>query len=433
MPLVDSLLTPAGDLQHKETYNLVMISNVDICIRGRGVVGGTTALLLSRLNLSVQVAGHASPKQAEDIRAYAINSKSKHILELINAWPGEEYCTEVQQMHVRSDEGEIVEFLNPNSVSNQSQSNALTWIVEVGALERKIAETLEKHKIPKLMLDMSDSVEDDTRIGKQAERVNARLTVICEGSKSPSKANLHTKTSKHPYGQFALATHVKSKNGHAKHFGNAYQWFNKISTDKGSALKEFEILALLPIGGKEGDSYAIVWSTSKERNSQLKTMSSDEFSEALCSSTKGLFDDLVPFTDRQTWPLTLSTTQAWSGSFNAQQSWVLCGDCAHSVHPLSGMGLNLGLADAWSLYEHLLTREQKSSWRDLSDLRLLKAYERERKLAIYPYVQFIDKVQRLFASDYAIYGIVRNKGFKVFNTLGALKEWTIKRAMQINL
>ena len=64
---------------------------------------------------------------------------------------------------------------------------------------------------------------------------------------------------------------------------------------------------------------------------------------------------------------------------------------------------------------------------------MLRDYERQRKLAILPYVQFIDKIQLLFASDYPLARLLRNKGFKTFNALGALKEWTIRKAMQAAL
>jgi 2-polyprenyl-6-methoxyphenol hydroxylase-like FAD-dependent oxidoreductase len=45
--------------------------------------------------------------------------------------------------------------------------------------------------------------------------------------------------------------------------------------------------------------------------------------------------------ERMAWPLQIATADRWCGP-----GWVLAGDAAHSVHPLAGQGLNLGLADA---------------------------------------------------------------------------------------
>jgi ubiquinone biosynthesis UbiH/UbiF/VisC/COQ6 family hydroxylase len=403
-----------------------MALNVDICIRGGGVVGSTLALLLSRLNLSVALVSSVSPaqsSQAADIRAYAFNGKSKSILESINAWPDEAFCTEVQQMRIHSDKGERIEFSNNQERIHHHE--ALSWIVEVSALESKLSKTLQTSRVQRVSFDP----------GAEVEPIKAPLTVICEGGKSASKLKLHTQSERYGYAQNALATRIRLNNLNGikqSHSGIAYQWFNTANSLDHKSNEALEILALLPIGGEDGDTFAVVWSTSPARNKVLSALPHDEFSQALSSSTRGLFQDLIPSEDRQSWPLTYTNTQAWCGTFNERESWVLCGDSAHTIHPLAGMGLNLGLADANVLYELMLERERNTGWRSLNDLRMLKAYERQRKLSVYPFVQFVDKVQRLFASDYALAGFIRNQGFKTFNAFGPLKEWTIRKAMQIS-
>lgn len=415
-----------NNLSAKENYNGQMASNVDICIRGGGVVGSTLALLLSRLNLSVALvssAAAAQPSKTADIRAYALNAKSRSILESINAWPDDAFCTEVQHMRVHSDEGERIEFSNQEKRTKDTKP--LSWIVEVSALEAKLAQTLESSRVQRL------SYNPDA----DHEPINAPLSVICEGAKSSSKLQLHTLSERYPYAQNALATHVKLKSLNGvkhSHSGIAYQWFNTPKTLNQTSTDELEILALLPIGGNDGDTFAVVWSTSPARNKELNALPNQKFTESLSLSTGGLFQELTLAADRQSWPLYHTSTQAWCGTFNARESWILCGDSAHAMHPLAGMGFNLGLGDASALYELLLERERNTSWRSLNDLRMLKTYERQRKLSVYPFVQFVDKVQRLFASDYPLAGLIRNKGFKTFNSFGTLKEWTIRKAMQIS-
>ncbi len=427
-----------------------MALNVDICIRGGGIVGTTLALLLSRLQLRVALISNAThtttqSTQAEDIRAYAINAKSKSILESLNAWPGESFCTEVRQIQVQSDAGEVIEFSDSFQLDalNTKDSTPMSWIVEVSALDNELTKALS----------LSD-VQHITHRGAGAglQEIHAPLTVICEGSQSTTKQLLHTFTERISYRQVALATHVRFKDPHAKHMGVAYQWFNNSSAlnpnpnpnpnsnsssnsnTNSESTKELEILALLPIGGREGNTFAIVWSTSAERNAALNQLSDADFTDELRKSSKDLFKDLVPIAAKQSWPLALTSAENWCGVFSPKESWVLCGDSAHSVHPLSGMGLNLGLGDVWSLYELLLKKEKdNTSWRPLNDLRMLRSYERQRKLAILPYVQFIDKIQLLFASNYPLARLLRNKGFKTFNALGALKEWTVRKAMQAAL
>ena len=432
------------------------MENVDICIRGNGIVGSTLALLLSRLNLRVALVGNFEATKPSDIRAYAINAKSKSIFESINAWPKDSSCTEVQQIRVSSDEGELIEFTH--MLSGSGEGGSLSWIVEVNALEAELARALKISNVLCVPYGSPSRLEDTSEAPSE---VHAALTVICEGfharsagrAKSTTRIHpninaypyLHTHTERTPYRQFALATHVTFKNRQQKHFGIAHQWFNTFENSSATQAhqassnqksgQEFEILALLPIGGREGNTFAVVWSTSEQRNQELARLSDTEFSEALRKSTKDLWSELEPALElvgaRQSWPLTLASAASWCGRLNSKHSWVLCGDSAHSVHPLAGMGLNLGLGDVSALYDLLQAREKENlTWRPLNDLRLLRNYERQRKLAILPYVQFIDKIQLLFASDYSVAKLIRNQGFKVFNALGSLKEWTIKKAMQ---
>ncbi|WP_186748373.1 FAD-dependent monooxygenase, partial [Vibrio crassostreae] len=55
----------------------------------------------------------------------------------------------------------------------------------------------------------------------------------------------------------------------------------------------------------------------------------------------------------------------------------LVGDAAHTIHPLAGQGVNLGLLDAASLAQELLTLW--GAGEDIGTKRNLRGYERWRK------------------------------------------------------
>ena len=54
------------------------------------------------------------------------------------------------------------------------------------------------------------------------------------------------------------------------------------------------------------------------------------------------------------------------------------GDAAHAIHPLAGQGVNLGFADARTLFEALSERSKFSA---VGDLVVLRKYERARREA----------------------------------------------------
>lgn len=418
-----------------------MNENVDICVRGGGVVGCVTALLLGRLNLRVALLKPTlKPKENAtdfDIRAYALNAHSKSILESIHAWPEGDKTTAVKEMYVHSDQEGVIEFKSTDlypaaelaSSRNHSDAPALSWIVEVAALEERLDQALKRSNVivsAETDPTYSHLYESDHKL------IKTPLSVICEGYSSKLKKTLRTTTTSTPYYQHALATRVQVQDSHQS---AAHQWFNQSTTanaKKDAALDQdgLEILALLPIGGAHSNTFAVVWSAAAEKIAKLKALTESEFAQALSSSSRESFKEFTVCGPRQTWPLALSSSSHWAGSFNSRASWVLCGDSAHTVHPLAGMGLNLGLGDAKSLYDFLLNRQSNTSWRPLWDLRVLDAYARERKLAILAPVTFIDLIQRLFASDFALARLIRNKGFKAFNGFSTLKKWTIEQAMQ---
>jgi len=401
-----------------------MAENVEICIRGGGIVGYTLALFLARLNLKVglvkELGSTKSSGQVEkkDIRAYALNQQSKALLESINAWPGSENVTPVHKMVVHADQNGLVQFdgYDSSNLKKASSPSPLSWIVDVHSLEEKLSDAIHQSKV--VILNQSDEKQSQNFVSS-----NAPLTVICEGNKSISKNQLNTQTIKTPYYQHAMAARIRVSEPNQ---GIAYQWFNSLAAKSNN----FEVLALLPLGGDKSKEFAIVWSAPDRWISKLKEMPEAEFTDSLSQSTRGLFKDITLHSPRQSWPLTFSKTTHWSGALNPKQSWVLCGDSAHTVHPLAGMGLNLGLGDAASLYEFLLQRETKASWRPLNDLRLLESYSRHRKLSILGPTTFIDGIQRLFASDYSIASLIRNQGFNTFNNINPLKQWAMKEAMK---
>jgi len=102
------------------------------------------------------------------------------------------------------------------------------------------------------------------------------------------------------------------------------------------------------------------------------------------------------------------------------------GDAAHTVHPLAGQGLNLGLGDVAELAAVL---EARPYWRSLADLRLLRAYERARKTELALIGGVGDALQQLFSYDATWTRSLRNAGMRAFERSGPVKAWIAQRAM----
>ena len=373
-----------------------MTQPLDICIRGSGIVGRTLALLLARERLRIGLVSHTPPPAggaspvSGDVRAYALNARSRTLLESLRCWPDALHATEVLTMKVKGDDGGEVNF----SAAELSVPG-LTWIVDVPALEAQLAEAVRFQP----QIELLDAPRP------------AALTVVCEGKTSSTRAEFGIDFDVTPYPQRAIAARLDCEVPHAQ---TARQWFSR-----------GEILAFLPLGGPQGNSIAIVWSVQECRAQALLDASPGEFCQQLEAVSQGCLGKLTLISERSAWPLQMARANRWSGTY-AGQAWALAGDAAHNVHPLAGQGLNLGLADVAALAATLHEREY---WRPVGDEKLLRRYERSRKAEVLTMGATMDGMQQLFSQGGASWQAVRNWGMNGFEHSGVIKQWVARQAM----
>lgn len=382
-----------------------MAQTFDVCIRGAGVVGRALSLLLARERLRVAlVPGPAPAAEGTDVRAYALNTASRALLESVRSWPGAEHATPVLRMDVHGDMGGEVSF----DARRHPSTEALAWIVDVPALESRLA----------------DAVRFQPQVEVVDAPVQAALTVVCEGRASRTREEFGVHYAEVPYGQHAVATRLRCERPHGQ---VARQWFLPDG-----------ILAFLPLGGPEGNSVAVVWSVRQDEAQRLLAMEPSDFEQRIHSASLDTLGALTLDAPRAAWPLQQARADRWCGPMPAAagsapasgktpaRSWALAGDAAHTVHPLAGQGLNLGLADALALARVLRERDY---WRGVADQRLLRRYERERKAALLPMGWAMDSLQQLFSRHEGPVPWLRNWGMRGFERSGPLKDWVTRQAM----
>lgn len=368
----------------------------DVVIRGAGVVGQALALLLAQERLRVALVAPPGQPRPDDVRAYALNTASRDLLRALRAWPDDVpgAVTPVQAMQVRGDADGALRF-----DAADLGAEALTWIVDVPALERRL----------------TDAIGFAAGVERVAEAPPARLTVVCEGRHSSTREALGIEHEIRPYPHKAMAARLRAAEPHG---GVARQWFN-----------DGEVMALLPLGGSEGHEVALVWSLPTERTHDWLRAEPAAFAEAVQARSQHALGHLTLLGAPQAWPLQLSRARRWIAQGDLG-TVVLAGDAAHAVHPLAGQGLNLGLADAAELARVLHAREY---WRELDDPKLLRRYERARAADLQAMAWVTDGLFSLFGMADPRVQLLRNRGLSGVDRSGPLKRWLARQAMGLSL
>lgn len=374
----------------------------DVTVRGGGIVGQTLALLLARERLKVALVAPTRANGTTDVRAYALNAASRTLLQTVRAWPEtpaapgmqateNPVITPVTSMDVWGDSGGRVQFH-----ADRTPEQALTWIVDVPALEQRLAHAVHFQS----GIDVLEAPPQKTT-----------LTVVCEGKRSATREELGMAFDVRPYPHKAVAARLTCA---LPHGGVARQWF-----------QAGEIMALLPLDGESGQRVALVWSMAHERADSLVAGAPEALAQAVQERCGQVLGDMCVDGGPQAWPLELSRAQRWI-TRTAQGGVALAGDAAHAMHPLAGQGLNVGLADVAELTRVIHEREY---WRELGDLKLLRRYERARQAEVGAMGWVTDGLFGLFSQSDGRIQTLRNWGMTGFDRLAPLKQWLTRQAM----
>ena len=388
--------------------------NASLVIVGGGPVGLAFALAASRLaNVDVTVVErNATPGAALalsapfDHRVYALSPASLAFLGTLGASPDAVRAAPVRAMQVWGDDGE--------SHLDLAKGEPIATIVEhaalMAALEQAVARTEDTKGIrmlrgvtPKAMhvIENGNCRELEMADGSM---LRADLLIGADGSRSKIRewAGISADTKDYQSDGIVANFHAEFAHGDV-----ARQWFTN----------EF-VLAFLPLPQKQ---ISIVWSVAKAKSDALKDLADDQFCDAVAVAGHHALGKLSLASPIARFPLARVIARHW-----CEAGLALMGDAAHAVHPLAGQGVNLGFADARTLFEILSLR---SKFSELGDIMVLRKYERARRESTLALSEVTDKLRALYLSDAKAAGWMRNDGLALLNRLPQAKAALIDYAI----
>jgi 2-octaprenylphenol hydroxylase len=243
--------------------------------------------------------------------------------------------------------------------------------------------------------------------------LNAGLVVGADGAMSRIREWAGFKTREWDYGHQALVATIETTQGHQS---TAWQRFMPEGP-----------LALLPLTSSSQDMLkdrfcSIVWSTEPDQAQSLLALDDESFCQHLTKASESRLGDVISVSRRMSFPL----RQRHAIDY-VKPGVVLIADAAHTIHPLAGQGINIGLHDVNVLAEELIRATQRNL--GVGSMQVLGRYQRRCKARNLGMMATMEGFKRLFADRAVPVRWLRNEGMNRLNKMGLAKQWIIKRAM----
>jgi len=389
--------------------------HVDMVIVGGGMVGLALACALKDTGLSVVVLERmeAGPKLSlgRDCRVSAIVAGTVEMLRGIGVW---QYIgSRAQPIHamrifddqrfgsIRFEAEEVAMQELGLLVENSVLSNAMMQVVHdsehvewccpggVGGVHWRAS-----HVEVKL---------DDGRT------LHTPLLVGADGGNSWVRTQAGIQVWSHRFGQRGIVATVRPE---LSHRGVAYQRF--LATGP---------LAMLPMT----DGFcSIVWSADDAEADRLMALDEPEFLAELqlaFGPQLGVFQEVG---ERAAFPL-----RSQLAKHMIRPRLALIGDAAHQVHPLAGLGVNLGIRDAMALAQEV--SDARRFREDYGSVDVLSRMRNARMPDVLAVMGAMEGFHHLFTSEMPGVALLRDAGMRIAGNAGALKHLLMRRATGLSL
>ena len=377
----------------------------DIIIAGAGPAGLSLARCLGPSGLRIAIVEKLAESDLStprfDGRDIALTHQSLRILRELGVWDriAEEERPPIRQAKVLDGDspysldfdadGETVDVLG-HIVSNHVIRRAL--YDEVATLDN--VEFVTDREVRDLtILPDSSSV-----LLSGGENLTAKLVVAADSRFSALRRMAGIAASMHDFGRVCIVSRMKHEKPHD---GIAYECFHYDRT-----------LAVLPLSSHES---SIVVTANMDQRNAIMDMEPAVFAADIGSRFGHRYGDMCLATNRFAYPLVGVHAERF-----CRHRFVLVGDAAVGMHPVTAHGYNLGLSGT-----EILAKEIMRAARALADIghqRVLDRYQRKHMRTTRPMYHGTNEIVKLFTDDRAPVKLARKLVLRISNNFPPIRR-----------
>ena len=385
----------------------------DVAIVGAGVIGSTLALHASRLGYHVALLDLRAPSFApcQPERVIALSEGSARYLHDLGVWS-----------HILARGAGLIQHIHVSEPGNTGAvdmyhdalkgANALGYVLEIRHVLEPVQQAFPEQITTFYHAKCLGFKQDEQGVSLHVDHdnkaldIHARLLVGADGTNSVIRSLAGIQTCGYDHNRLGIVASIASEHGHGN---TAYECF-----------KEDGPLALLPLAD---DRFSLVWSVSPKTAVELLNLGDEGFLQMLAhEGGSKVMDKLGGFTGvgmRAVFPLELRVATSF-----AKGRVLLAGNAAHTIHPVAGQGMNLGLRDVAVLMDIL----SKPWAKDLSKLLIGQTYAERRRLDTLAVAGFTEGVLEAFSASCQAQRWLRGQGLNATQSVSSLKQFLLKQA-----
>jgi 2-octaprenylphenol hydroxylase len=401
------------------------VESFETIIVGGGMVGTALCALLAQAGMQVAlVEAQPAPPNLADAQAVlpaprvsALTPVSQRLLTHLGAWPDMQQTrvTPYRGMQVWDAEGSGEITFSADEAGVAALGHIVENRVILAALNQQVINhpkvtTLFGVRLAALQRTsaMGGSSRGDWLVLEDGRQLHAPLIVAADGAQSQLREMAGIEVASDDMQQEAVVTTVKCVKPHG-------------STAR-QAFIDGRPLAFLPLTVGGDDRYcSIVWSTTPDHANELSGLSQEALGDALGEAFGYRLGKVTACDKAHRFALIQRHARHY-----VQPHFALVGDAAHSIHPLAGQGVNLGLMDAAVLAEEVVHAWQRGApWGALSTLN---RYERRRRFDNSAMLGLMKGFKVLFCSHDPALTLARNLGMSGMNQWVPLKRVLMRQA-----